>query len=64
MEASHQLREAIRLVQKAGPNSRDYYVQEAGAFGVAVAEQESRLERLRAVLQEMEALSESVAKHV
>jgi hypothetical protein len=67
MEASQKLREAIQAVSDAYPNGRDYYpqdVKEPGSYHIAVAEQQSRLERLTSVLQEMEALAESVAKYV
>jgi hypothetical protein len=64
-EAMTGLRDAIQALQKAGPNARDYYVQkEHGAFEIARAEHEDRLERMRSVLKEMEALAEFVADHV
>lgn len=61
--ASQKIGEAIQAVSDAYPNARDYYPQEAGAYHVAVAEQQSRLERLTSVRAEMEALAESVADH-
>ena len=63
MNAMDKLREAIQAVSDAYPNGRDYYVQESGAYQVAVAEQQDRLQRLTSVREEMEALAESVADH-
>ena len=42
----------------AAPNGRDYYPQGGDAFRNAVAEHESRLERLDSVMQEIDALRE------
>lgn len=51
---------AIQLAQKAlaaaGPNGRDYYPQGPAAFTAAVDEHDSRLDRLRSVYKEIEAL--------
>lgn len=64
-DAVSAVRGALEAVAKAGPNARDYYVQqEHGAFEIARTEHEDRLARLRSVLKELEALAESVADHV
>lgn len=62
--AAHALREAIDAVQLAGPNARDYYVQEPGAFEVARSEHEERLRKLTEVKKELESIWEAVADHV
>ena len=55
------LREAMQALAQTAPNGRDFYVQAAGAFQVAVAEHEDRMRRLHEVSLELEALSEHVA---
>ena len=64
MEAMVTMRLAISHVGKVGPNGRDYYPQSPGAIHVAMDEHESRLERLRSVLKELEAIAQHVANHV
>ena len=54
------MNDAIDAVCGASPNARDYYVQADGAFTRAVSEQESRLQRLRDVRDELLALYEAV----
>lgn len=61
-ERAHEaLREAMEMVAQTAPNGRDFYVQPQGAFQAAVAEHESRMERLRDVRLELEALAEHVS---
>ena len=43
------VREAIPALAENGPNARDHYIQELGAFEVARPEHEDRLKRLDAV---------------
>jgi hypothetical protein len=55
------LREALRKMEFAAPNARDYYPQGDGAFRAAMVEHVARVERVRAVLTEYESIFESVA---
>lgn len=48
---------AGQTLRSAWPNGRDYYVQDSGAFGRAVQEWESRLERIDSVAKELEAIA-------
>ena len=59
LTACDKLREAIEAVKATCPHSRDYNIA-TGAFRVAVQEQEERLEKLTAVMHEMEALAAHV----
>lgn len=52
---------AIVALRQACPNGRDYYPQGPDAFRRAVAEQESRVERLQSIQTELLAIYESVA---
>jgi hypothetical protein len=61
IEAASAVREAIPALAENGPNARDHYIQELGAFEVARPEHEDRLKRLDAVHEELEQLAESVA---
>ena len=63
-DAMASVRIAITHVGKVGPNGRDYYVQSPGAINVAMDEHESRLERLRGVLKELDLIAQHVANHV
>lgn len=54
-------RTAIQAVGNAAPNARDYYVQDAGAYTIAVAEHTRRLERLHAVHHELSEIANQVA---
>ncbi len=55
------LRAAVRALEEAGPNARDYYVQGDGAFTKAVAQHVARLTALRSVLADLETIAESLA---
>ncbi len=55
------LRAAIRALDEAAPNARDYYVQGADAYAKASREHLSRVERVRAVLDEVYEINESLA---
>lgn len=59
-KARRSLDDAIRDLVETGPNARDYYPQGAAAFDAAVAQHRSRLERLRAVRNELEAEAEAI----
>ena len=52
-EAAATLTDAIRSVELSAPNARDYYVRGDGAFAQARAEHDSRLIRVKAVLEEV-----------
>jgi len=60
-EAIHALHEAGRKVAAAYPNGRDYYVQEPGAFGVAQRQHETRMNKLREIIKELETIAEAIA---
>ena len=60
-EAAQGLRAALDGLREASPNGRDYYVQGDGALKEAQREHASRLDRVRAVLDEIEALHEQTA---
>jgi len=64
MRVSASLRQAIRDLENAGPNERDYYVQGCGAFRTAQREHQARIDALVAVRREIEAISEHVADFV
>jgi len=64
IDACQDLRTAIQTIQRNGPNGRDYYPQGNAAMQAAQAEHQSRLERLTAVLQELDAIAEHVSKEV
>lgn len=51
---------AIMAIEKAGPNARDYYPQEKGAFLIAQNEHRGRIERLVGVAKELEAIHEAI----
>lgn len=59
-DATNALREALRFLDEAAPNARDYYPQGDAAYRAAVTEHVSRVERLRDVLQELYELAEHV----
>lgn len=52
---------AIKALRNAGPNGRDYYVQQdVTAFAQAQQQHEDRLAQLEAVLADLVAISESI----
>ena len=55
-EAADLLRTAIRSLGVSGPNGRDYYPQGESAIYEAQREHADRIERVRAVLAEVEAI--------
>ena len=55
------LSDAIKALQNAGPNGRDYYVQrDVTAFAQAQQQHEDRLARLEAVQAELVAIAEAI----
>jgi len=62
--ACRQLRAAIRAVENAAPESRDYYYLGESAVYTAIAEHSGRVYRLREVLRELEALAEHLGQSV
>ena len=60
IEARRALRNALQAVDETAPNGRDYYPQGEGAIGVATREHLSRLERIQAVLGELNEMLEGV----
>ena len=61
-EAMGSLRKTIEDAGQVYPNGRDYYVQGPDAIGLAMAEHAARVERLRSVLSEWEAIARDVYK--
>lgn len=60
-QAALAIDDAIKALIEAAPHARDYYIQQdPDAFRKAVAEQESRVARLREVREELIRLHDSV----
>ena len=59
-EAHWVLTQAVLKLQEAAPNARDYYPQGPEAIHTALAEHTARLQKLRSVLTDIEALREHV----
>ena len=59
-EAVHAIHEAGRALAQTCPNGRDYYPQGNEAISTAMREHESRMDRLRAVVRELEEIAESI----
>ena len=51
---------AIKTLQNAGPNGRDYYVQGPLAIDAAMSEHRARLAQLQAVQADLVAISEAI----
>jgi len=60
VDAMLALSDAIRAVQAAGPNGRDYYVQGPRVIDAAMDEHIARIEKLEAVQADLVAISESI----
>ena len=60
IDAMLALSDAIKAVQAAGPNGRDYYLHGNSAFPRALAEHEERIAKLEAVQTDLVAISESI----
>jgi hypothetical protein len=59
-EAAYAVEKAIASVTEAGPNARDYYVQDPGAFEAARSEHNERIRALRVVFTDLMELAEKV----
>ena len=59
-ESMTALRKAENVLQENGPNARDYYIQGAEAFPQAVRDHEERIQKLRSVREELQAIAESI----
>lgn len=60
-DAADALRTAREVLREMTPNGRDYYPQAAGAYDRAINEHVARMQRLDAVLGEVEALQLAIA---
>ncbi len=60
-QAHDRLSEAWLAVGETAPNARDYYVQGPGAYRAAVLEHSDRLDRLRAVRDEIGQILEGLS---
>jgi septation ring formation regulator EzrA len=58
INAGNAIRAAIKALEEAEPNGRDYYPQGPDAYSVARREHIARLDALGAVYRDMEALLE------
>ena len=61
-EASQAIELAYQATKQTGPNGRDYYTQGAVAMENAEREHRSRLERLDAVKDELDAMTLAIDK--
>jgi len=60
-EATGAIRKALKAMEAASPNARDYYVQGADAYGQAVKQHVARADKLLEVQKEIFEILESVA---
>lgn len=60
-DAIDALHAAGRKLAAAYPNGRDYYVQPGNAIGVAMAQHEARMLKLREVISELEEIAQAIA---
>lgn len=58
VNAGNAIRAAIKALEEAEPNARDYYPQGPDAYSVARREHIARLDALSGILRDMEALLE------
>jgi hypothetical protein len=56
-------RKAMEAIRTAWPNGRDYYIQGPDAFGQAVEEWKSRVERIDSVMKELTEIGRAIADH-
>ncbi len=59
-EAITALHAAGKALARACPNGRDYYVQSATAIGQALDQHEARMNKLREIVTELEAIAEAI----
>lgn len=60
--ACDRLRDAIRALDAAAPNGRDFYVQGDHAIGEAMREHVERVSKLSSVLRDVAAIVEEIAE--
>lgn len=60
--ACDRLRDALRALDAAAPNGRDFYVQGDHAIGEAMREHAERVSRLASVLREVSAMADEIAE--
>ena len=60
-DAREALYKAIESLYAAAPNGRDYYVQESNAFRAACKQWSDRLDALRDVLKDLQAIALGIA---
>lgn len=60
--AGNAVRTAIDALCDAAPNARDYYPQGDNAYQMSASEHARRVDALRAVLNELQDIAESVAR--
>lgn len=60
--AADAIRQAIRKLEAAGPNGRDYYPQGPSAFTQAQQEHQDRLEDLGRVLQDLDTIADHLTQ--
>ena len=63
-DAGASVANALRVMRAAAPNARDYYVQGPDAFREAVAEHQSRVDRIAVVAREYEQLAIAVSEAI
>lgn len=61
LKASHAIHLAIRDLQAACPNGRDYYPQGPAVINQAIDEHAARCEKLESVRRELEEIAEQIA---
>lgn len=59
--AMQAIRDAEVALDNAAPNGRDYYVQHAGAFEIAIEEHVARCKKLAAVRDELQEIAVHIA---
>jgi hypothetical protein len=59
-EAAASVRKALKAMEDASPNARDYYVQGADAYGQAVKQHVARADKLLEVQKEIFEILESI----
>ena len=57
LDAAHAVQDAIKALENATPNGRDYYPQGADAIKLAIAEHTARVTKLKEVFGELAKLA-------
>jgi hypothetical protein len=60
LDCCRKVREAVEMLERNGPNARDYYLQGDDAYGQASREHAARINRLLAVAVDLEELAGDV----